>query len=114
MRPAGGGHPLLAHPLHFVGVDFSFRWHLAGQVLARGLADGRVPISQDTRERVLEAIEDLGYEPDAGAQALRSGSTKTIGLIIPDLNNPHFWQNADGVEQEARSAGYRLLLSRRR
>jgi LacI family transcriptional regulator len=42
---------------------------------------------------------------------LRSGSTKTIGLIIPDLQNPHFWENADGVAQEARSAGYHLLLT---
>jgi LacI family transcriptional regulator len=76
-----------------------------------GLADGKVPISQETRERVWKAIEDLGYEPDAGARALRSGSTKTIGLIILDLHNPHFWQNADGIEQEARASGYRLLLS---
>lgn len=76
-----------------------------------GQADGKVPISPETRARVLQAIEELGYEPDAGAQALRSGSTKTIGLIMPDLRNPHFWGNADGVEQEARAAGYRLLFS---
>lgn len=76
-----------------------------------GKANGRVPISPETRERVLQAIRDLGYEPNAGARALRLGSTKTIGLIIPDLHNPHFWENADGVEQEARASGYRLLLS---
>lgn len=76
-----------------------------------GQTNGKVAISQETVDRVLQAVEKLGYEPDAGAQALRSGSTKTIGLIIPDLSNPHFWQNADGVEQEARAAGYRLLLS---
>lgn len=76
-----------------------------------GLADGKVPISQETRERVERAIAELDYEPDAGARALRSGSTKTIGLIILDLRNPHFWENADGVEQEARAAGYRLLVS---
>ena len=55
-----------------------------------GLTEGRVPISDETRQRVLEAIEELGYEPDARAQALRSGSTKTIALIIPDLRNPTF------------------------
>lgn len=53
----------------------------------------------------------MGYVPDASAQALRSGSTKTIGLIIPDIHNPHFWQVADGVEQEADAAGYHILLS---
>src|SRR5512144_1193078 len=76
-----------------------------------GQTEGRVPISEETQQRVLDAIEELGYEPDARAQALRSGSTKTIGLIIPDIHNPHFWQTADGVEQELRAAGYHLLLS---
>lgn len=79
--------------------------------VVNGVDNGKVPISQTTRARVLEAVETLGYVPDAGAQALRSGATKTIGLIIPDLHNPHFWENADGVQQEARAAGYRLLLS---
>src|SRR5713101_5643737 len=76
-----------------------------------GLANGRVPISNETRQRVMQAITELGYVPDASAQALRSGSTHTIGLIIPDMHNPHFWQTADGVEQTARAGGYHLLLS---
>ena len=76
-----------------------------------GSANDRVPISEETRKRVLAAIEELDYEPDARAQALRSGHTKTVGLIIPDMHNPHFWQTADGVEQELRASGYHLLLS---
>ncbi|ABY33615.1 MAG TPA: LacI family transcriptional regulator [Chloroflexus aurantiacus] len=75
-----------------------------------GLSGGRVPISPETRERVWQAIKELGYEPDAGARALRLGKSRTIGLIMPDLYNPHFWENAEGVEQEARANGYRLLL----
>lgn len=73
--------------------------------------DGPIPISEETRQRVMDAIAELGYVPDASAQALRLGSTKTIGLIIPDIHNPHFWQVADGVEQEADIAGYHILLS---
>jgi LacI family transcriptional regulator len=80
-------------------------------LVVNGLADGKVAISPETCARVWAAIEELGYVPNAGARALRSGSTKTIGLIIPDLHNPHFWENANGVEQEARAAGYRVLLS---
>ncbi len=77
-----------------------------------GLADdGRVQISEETRERVLSAIAELGYEPDAQAQALRSGSTRTIALLIPDLRNPHFCEYASGVEDAARAAGYHILLS---
>jgi LacI family transcriptional regulator len=74
-------------------------------------ANGHVTISEETRRRVLEAVDGLGYEPDARAQSLRSGSTQTIGFILPDIRNPHFWQTADGVEQELRTSGYHLLLS---
>lgn len=76
-----------------------------------GQADGHALISEETRQRVMEAVEKLRYRPDARAQALRSGSTHTIGLIIPDIHNPHFWEFAAGVEQEAAAAGYQMLLS---
>ena len=76
-----------------------------------GLTEGRVPISNETRQRVSVAIEELGYEPDARAQALRSGSTKTIAFIIPDLRNPHFCEYATGIEEAARASGYHMLLS---
>jgi LacI family transcriptional regulator len=79
--------------------------------VVNGLTDGRVPISEETCQRVLDAVAELGYEPDARAQALRSGDTKTVGLIIPDIRNPHFWEYADGVEQEASASGYHILLS---
>ena len=80
-------------------------------LVANGQVDGRVPISAETRARVLKAIEDLGYEPDARAQALRSGGTKILGLIVPDIRNPHFWDNVLGVEQAANSAGYNIMFT---
>jgi LacI family transcriptional regulator len=79
--------------------------------VVNGVTNGNVTISEETRKRVWDAIEELDYVPDARAQALRSGDTKTLGLIIPDMRNPHFWETAEGVEQEARDAGYHLLVS---
>jgi LacI family transcriptional regulator len=76
-----------------------------------GVTNRQLPFSEETRQRVLQAIKELGYVPDARARALRSGDTKTLGLIIPDIRNPHFWETAEGVEQEARSAGYHLLVN---
>ena len=70
-----------------------------------------ITISPETRERVLEAIQSLGYEPDTRAQSLRSGDSKTVGILIPDIHNPHFWQVVEGVEEEASKAGYDLLLA---
>jgi LacI family transcriptional regulator len=74
-------------------------------------ADDRVSISAETRLRVMKAVEKIGYVPDSRARSLRSGDTKIIGLVIPDIRNPHFWDNVDGVEQELRTSGYHLLLS---
>ena len=65
---------------------------------------GRIPISPLTRERVLSAIAELDYQPDARARSLRSGGTETIGLLIPDMHNPHYWEIAEGVEEEVRMA----------
>lgn len=73
--------------------------------------DQRIPISIETRQRVLEVIEQLGYEVDARAQSLRSGETKTIGVLLPIYENPYFWQILMGIASEAESVGYSLLLA---
>jgi LacI family transcriptional regulator len=73
--------------------------------------DQRIPISADTRQRVLDAIAELGYEIDARAQSLRSGETKTLGVLVPLYENPYFWQILYGISTEAEAAGYSLLLS---
>lgn len=76
-----------------------------------GRGDGPITVTEGTRQRVLKAAEQLGYEPDAAAQSLRLRASKTIGVLIPDLTNPHYWQIVRGAEQEAQSRGYDLLLT---
>jgi len=71
----------------------------------------QIPISAETRQRVLEAIAELGYEPDARAQSLRRGHTKTVGVIIPVIQNPFFWQILSGISSELTPAGYNVYLS---
>src|SRR5215213_8007701 len=71
----------------------------------------RIPISEETRQRVLDAIAELGYEVDARAQSLRSGETKTIGVLVPMYENPFYWQILLGISTEAESHGYSLLLA---
>jgi LacI family transcriptional regulator, galactose operon repressor len=73
--------------------------------------DQRIPISAETRQRVLDAVAELGYEIDARAQSLRNGATKTIGVLVPLYENPFFWQLLFGILSEAEAEGYSLLLS---
>ena len=71
----------------------------------------RIPISPETRRRVLDVIAELEYEPDARAQSLRRGNTRTLGVLIPLYENPHFWQILRGISDEAEASGYSVLLS---
>ncbi|MFN8371347.1 MAG: LacI family DNA-binding transcriptional regulator [Anaerolineae bacterium] len=71
----------------------------------------KIPISEETRQRVLQAIADIGYEPDARAQSLRGGHAKIVGVIIPVIQNPFFWQTLTGISDALREAGYSLHLS---
>lgn len=69
-----------------------------------------VPISEETRKRVLKAAEELGYEPNVSAQNLRSGTSKTIGVLLPDMHNPFYWQLLEGLSRVIQAEGYGLLL----
>jgi DNA-binding LacI/PurR family transcriptional regulator len=68
-------------------------------------------ITAETRQRVLDAIQQLQYTPDASARSLRSGYSRVLGMLIPDAHNPHFWAILDGAEQEALANGYSLILT---
>lgn len=66
--------------------------------------------SPDVRERVLRAAEELGYVPNPHAQSLRTGQSRTLGLVVPDLTNPYFPALAQAIETTARAHGYALLV----
>ena len=53
---------------------------------------GPRPVSIDAARRVREAMELLGYRPNASARALRRGRTETVGLVLGDSLNPFFTQ----------------------
>jgi LacI family transcriptional regulator len=67
-------------------------------------------VNHRTREHVLTVAEELGYEPNPTAQALESGRTRTIGLLVPDITNPYFAGVIKGAERAAAAAGLTLLL----
>jgi DNA-binding LacI/PurR family transcriptional regulator len=67
-------------------------------------------IREATREKVLAAIAELGYQPNLSARGLRSGRTGAISLIIPDLRNPYFAELADAVMRAAAEHGLALMI----
>ena len=67
-------------------------------------------VSQETRERVLEAMAALNYRPNALARSLRQGKSNTIGLVLPDSANPFFAEISRSIEDEAFKKGYSVFL----
>ncbi|MGG7507417.1 LacI family DNA-binding transcriptional regulator [Plantibacter sp. YIM 135249] len=64
----------------------------------------------ETRERVAEAMRRLDYRPNRAARQLRTGQTKTVGLIVPSVSNPFWGAFARELEHAALAAGYNVLL----
>jgi len=72
---------------------------------------GKRRVREETRVRVLAAIDDLGYRPNLIARGLAQRRTFTLGLIIPTLLNPIYTELADEIERLARENGYHILLA---
>src|SRR5919205_4160267 len=68
-------------------------------------------VSQEVRERVLDAIERCGYYPNAHARSLASGRSNTLGLIISDISNPFLPELVKSIERAAFERGHDLILS---
>jgi LacI family transcriptional regulator len=82
---------------------------VSAQTVSRALNNKR-EISAETRERVLETVERLGYRPNTLARGLVTQKTSTLGLVVPDIANPFFSEVARGAEGAAHGAGFSLLL----
>lgn len=72
--------------------------------------NGGTYVSTDLRNKVMSAVERLGYQPDANARNLRMGHSKTIGCLIPDLANPLYAAHVSAIEDRLQEDGYMLLL----
>lgn len=67
-------------------------------------------VAPETAKRVHQVIQQLGYQPNAAARALRTARTYVIGLVVSDLANPFFAAVVKGAEKCAQRYGYALLV----
>ncbi|HBX39842.1 MAG TPA: catabolite repressor/activator [Marinobacter adhaerens] len=68
-------------------------------------------IKQDTIEKVLTVAHKHNFQVDTQAAALRGGASRTLGFILPDLENTSYARQAKLLEQGARARGYQLLIA---
>ena len=68
------------------------------------------PVSEETREKVLAAMDELQYYPNEIARSLKRKNTRSIGLALPGMSNPFFGEIAEAIEIAARHMGYSVLF----
>jgi len=68
-------------------------------------------VSEKTRERIVAAVDELGYVPHAGARSLSLARTGAIGVVLPNLHGEFFSEIVRGMDRLATERGYLLLLS---
>lgn len=74
--------------------------------------NGTDVVNEETKRRVHDAIKELDYQPSRVAQRLRNqlGSSKLIGLLLPDIQNPFYTEVIQGVESTAYSNNYSVII----
>ena len=90
--------------------DIARALQVSAATVARALGD-HPQISEATKVRVRTTAESLGYVAHSAARATRNGSSKLIGLVIPDVQNEFYGTLAKALAQSCDSAGFQLLLS---
>lgn len=67
-------------------------------------------VNEDTKKKVLDAIDKLGYRPNIVARSLKTQKSKTIGIIIPDISNQFYPEIVRGAEDVANIYDYNIML----
>jgi LacI family repressor for deo operon, udp, cdd, tsx, nupC, and nupG len=86
---------------------------LAAGVSARtvsNVVNGYVHVAEETRHRVQDACDRLGYRPNLLARNLRSGRSGVIALVVPEIGSPYFGELGQSIIEEARGRGYVVLI----
>lgn len=90
--------------------DVAQRAQLSVATVSRAL-NGLENVSVLARERIADAVKELGYVPHAGARSLSLARNNAIGVVLPDLHGEFFSEIVRGMDREASRRGYLLLLS---
>ena len=89
--------------------EIARRLGVSKSTVSRALRDSS-EISEDTKARVIELARKLNYSPNPIALSLLKNRTHTIGIIVPDIDNPFFSTAISGVEDVAYSRGYHVMI----
>jgi LacI family transcriptional regulator len=94
---------------HITIHDIARELNVAASTVSRALQD-HPRISESTRDAVKKVAAELNYQPNVVASALRKGSSKMVGVIVPRINRNFFSNVIGGLEAMLAGAGYHLMI----
>lgn len=90
--------------------DLAEKLQISATTVSRGLKD-HPSINKNTRKKIFDLAESLGYQSNKFASNLRKQKTNTIGVIVPKLNSLFMSSVLSGIEKTVNNAGYNLIIS---
>ncbi|WP_277115472.1 LacI family DNA-binding transcriptional regulator [Chryseobacterium sp.] len=90
--------------------DLSKFLSLSTSTISRALLNDK-NVNFETRQRVLDAADQLGYKPNLTALNLKSGKSKTIGIVVPEMVTPFSAKVLEGIQNVLYPLGYRLVIT---
>jgi LacI family transcriptional regulator len=106
----GDGHNGAARSAAGVSISEVAKHASVSPATVSRVLNGDTHVGEAYRSRVLQAVAELGYRPNRLARNLRRQRSGTIGVLVPDIENPHFGEMVRAVEDQAYDAGYRVLV----
>lgn len=89
--------------------DVARRAGVSASTVSRALS-GKIPVDGVTKKKILDAVQEMGYQPNILARGLKEGKSKTIGLIMPNVRDLVFPAAIRGITDVARQLGYTVVL----
>lgn len=90
--------------------DIAKKLDLSAATVSRVLGGVKHPVSEQTRQRILEAAREMDYRPNGVAKSLTRGHTQTIAILLPSIVNDFYTQFVDIIENHVSAAGYCAFL----
>src|SRR5689334_1368267 len=100
----------MAHEKEITIYDIAQKLNISPATVSRGLQD-HPAISKKTKKRILDMADELGYRSNLFARNLRQKQTKTIGVIVHELNSNFITSVLSGIEKVTTEAGYDLIIA---
>ena len=91
-------------------LDVALKSKVSIATVSRVVNNSSHKVNSTTRKKVLKAIRELDYRPNALAKGLLMKKTMTIGIIIPDISNPYYAEIVRGIQDMADRYGYAIIL----